>query len=74
MFDVDQEMDTSVYADIQRLAPAHVAIATAGRLRVFRYWTLPVDEPLYLRRHDDYVDRFKELLRRRSVIGCELLV
>ena len=27
-----------------------------------RYWTLPVDEPLYFRKSNDYVDRFRELL------------
>src|SRR5437870_973405 len=27
-----------------------------------RYWTLPIDEPIYFKCADDYTDRFKELL------------
>ncbi len=30
--------------------------------QLHRYWTLPIDEPVYFRRADEYVDRFKELL------------
>ena len=28
-----------------------------------RYWTMPIDEPLFYKRSEDYVDRFQELLR-----------
>jgi asparagine synthase (glutamine-hydrolysing) len=31
-------------------------------MRLHRYWTLPIDEPLYLRKPEDYVYRFRELL------------
>src|SRR2546427_13150038 len=35
---------------------------SAGGQRMSRYWTLPIDEPIYYKRADDYTDRFKELL------------
>lgn len=63
LFGLNCEKDTSSFADIRRLAPAHVATWTAQGLRLRRYWTLPIEEPIYLRRFDDYPDRFSELLR-----------
>ena len=38
---------------------------TAGRegVRARRYWTLPIDEPVYYRQSGDYTTRFNELLR-----------
>ena len=54
---------TTFFADIQRLPVAHRLIAGADGLQTERYWTLPIDEPLYYKRSGDYVDRFHELLR-----------
>jgi asparagine synthase (glutamine-hydrolysing) len=51
------------YAAIQRLPVAHRLTAGPDRLRTERYWTLPIDEPVYYKRAGDYVDRFRELLR-----------
>jgi asparagine synthase (glutamine-hydrolysing) len=48
---------------IRRLPVAHCLIAEPDALRTQRYWTLPVDEPLYYKCSGDYVDRFHELLR-----------
>jgi asparagine synthetase B (glutamine-hydrolysing) len=31
-------------------------------MKMRRYWTLPIDEPVFFRKDDDYVDRFRELL------------
>ncbi len=55
---------TTAFADIQRLAPAHRATWSSAGLNLSRYWTLPIDEPLFYRRGQDYVDRFKDLLRQ----------
>jgi asparagine synthase (glutamine-hydrolysing) len=63
LFDANREKDTTFFADIQRIAPAHSAIWTKTGQQVRRYWTLPIDEPIQYRRLDDYTDRFKELLR-----------
>jgi asparagine synthase (glutamine-hydrolysing) len=62
LFELNQDPATTVFADIQRLPPAHrVSWSDAGGL-VSRYWTLPVDEPVFFRRSADYVDRFNELV------------
>lgn len=62
LFDLNQDPATTSFADIQRIPPAHAATWSAGGMKMRRYWTLPIDEPIYYRRDDDYVDRFKELL------------
>lgn len=63
LFNLNQDKATTTFADIQRLPPAHTATWSGSNLRLQRYWTLPVDEPIYYRRHQDYVDCFRELLR-----------
>jgi asparagine synthase (glutamine-hydrolysing) len=62
LFDLNQDKATTSFADIQRVPPAHTATWSSGGLQLRRYWTLPIDEPLYFRKADDYVDCFKELL------------
>jgi asparagine synthase (glutamine-hydrolysing) len=62
LFDLNQDLATTSFADIQRLPPAHAATWSAGDMQLRRYWMLPIDEPLYLRESEDYVDRFRELL------------
>jgi asparagine synthase (glutamine-hydrolysing) len=64
LFEGNQDVATTTLADIQRLPPAHRASWSNAGLRLSRYWTLPIDEPLFYRRAQDYVDRFKELLRQ----------
>jgi len=63
LFDLNQDKATTTFADIQRLPPAHCATWSGSGPRIQRYWTLPIDEPIHYRRHEDYVDCFKELLR-----------
>lgn len=70
LFNLNQDKATTSFADIQRLPPAHCARWSGSSLRVRRYWTLPIDEPIYYRRRDDYVDRFKELLQ--TAVGDRL--
>lgn len=55
---------TTVFADIQRLAPAHTVTWSADGKQSRRYWTMPVDPILFLPRAEDYVERFNELLRQ----------
>ena len=62
LFDVNTDAGSSMFADIRRLAPGHTAVCSADGVRVRRYWTLPIDEPLEYRRQQDYVERFNELL------------
>ena len=50
------------FKEIRRLPAAHCLSAGSDGLRTKRYWTLPVEEPIYYRRADDYPDCFFELL------------
>jgi asparagine synthase (glutamine-hydrolysing) len=64
LFDLNQDPVTTSFADIQRIPPAHGAEWSAAGMKMRRYWTLPIDEPVFFRRADDYADRFRELLDR----------
>ncbi len=64
LFDLNQDPATTTFADIQRIPPAHSVIWSTDATELRRYWTLPIDEPVYFRDDDDYVDRFSELLEQ----------
>ena len=71
----NQDPATTSFADIQRLRPAHCFVGSAAGVNVTQYWTMPVDEPIFYRRADDYVDHFKELLRETvsdRIRGCRM--
>jgi asparagine synthase (glutamine-hydrolysing) len=59
----NQHPNETFFTAIQRLRVAHHLIAGPDGLRTERYWTFPIDEPLYYKRGRDYVYRFQELLR-----------
>jgi asparagine synthase (glutamine-hydrolysing) len=63
LFDQNEDKATTAFADIQRVPPAHSATRSAAGMQLHRYWTLPIDEPIFYRRWDEYVERFNELLR-----------
>ena len=50
LFGFNQEFGTTVYAEIQRLPPAHTSSWSPDGFALKRYWTLPIDEPIYYRR------------------------
>ena len=62
LFGTNQDNATTIYSDIRRLAPAHSLVISKDRCVSRRYWTMPIDEPVYYKRSSDYVDRFIELL------------
>jgi asparagine synthase (glutamine-hydrolysing) len=64
LFELNQDQATTSFADIQRIPPAHTAKWSAGGMHLRRYWSLPIDEPVYFRKDHDYIDRFHELLDR----------
>ena len=72
LFGLNQERDTTSFADIQRIPPAHRVIWSPNGLSVARYWTLPIEEPVYFKRSRDYTDRFENLLRQ--AVGDRLRV
>jgi asparagine synthase (glutamine-hydrolysing) len=63
LFEMNQDSATTSFGDIQRLPPAHRATWSRNGLSMNRYWTMPIDEPIFYKRPEEYVDRFKELLR-----------
>ncbi len=54
LFGVNQDQETTSFAEIQRLAPAHSLIWSQNGLQLSRYWSMPIDEPLFYPRPDDY--------------------
>ena len=64
LFGLNQDSATTSFAEIRRLPPAHRAVWSPSGMRSSRYWSMPVDEPIFYRRPDDYVDRFRDLLRK----------
>jgi len=63
LFGANQEFDTTSFRDIRRLPPAHCITWSKETTRRRRYWTLPVEEPVYFRRDAEYTERFTELLQ-----------
>ena len=62
LFECNLDPGSTTFASIKRIPPAHTLTIAHDRWQVRRYWTLPVDEPVYYRWSSDYVDRFHELL------------
>ena len=63
LFGVNQDPTSTSFRDVRRLAPAHSITWSKGQTCCQRYWTLPIDEPLFLKNADEYSERFTELLR-----------
>jgi asparagine synthase (glutamine-hydrolysing) len=57
-----QDGERTVRREVRALPPGHLLEVEDGRVRVRRWWTLPVEEPLRYRRPRDYADHFVELL------------
>lgn len=57
-----QEPERTVRRGVRALAPGHALVVEGGRVRSWRWWSLPVDEPHAPRRPADLADAFVELL------------
>ncbi|MBD3558372.1 asparagine synthetase B, partial [Planktothrix sp. FACHB-1355] len=62
LFGDNQESDTTAFADIQRLPPAHYLTWSNLGLNIKRYWTLPLDGYIRYKRPEEYVEHFRELM------------
>ena len=62
LFGVNQDNGTTSFRDIRRLPPAHRIRWSPDGCRCQRYWTLPIEEPLQLRRAGEYPERLRALL------------
>jgi asparagine synthase (glutamine-hydrolysing) len=61
LFGYNQEADTTTFADIRRVPPAHTLTWQDGAVQVNRYWTLPIEETVRYKRSEEYIERFQEL-------------
>jgi asparagine synthase (glutamine-hydrolysing) len=65
LFEQNQETNTTTFADVQKLPPAHtLTVSSHGGLKVRRYWTLPTESRYRFPRSVHYVERFTELLEQ----------
>lgn len=62
LFNMNQDLSTTSFADIRRLPPAHVLVHERGSLSAQRYWELSVTTPIRYARETEYVEHFRELL------------
>src|SRR3954454_22707490 len=56
------DLACSAFRDIARLPPGHVLSYNEGAVTVRRFTSFPIEEPLLLKRPEDYVGRFRALL------------
>ncbi len=64
LFGLNQDFATTSFSEISRLAPATWAFWSRSGMQSNRYWSMPIDEPLFHKHSDDYADQFRELLRQ----------
>jgi asparagine synthase (glutamine-hydrolysing) len=61
----NQDPQATIYREIRRLPPAQtLTLPLSGAPRLQKYWTLPIQEPVFLRRQDEYVEGFRERFRK----------
>ncbi|HEX8906537.1 MAG TPA: asparagine synthase-related protein, partial [Longimicrobiaceae bacterium] len=61
----NREPGSTFFRGVHRLPAAHALVCEPGSApRVFRYWEFPVEEPLRHRRAADYVEEYRDHLRR----------
>ncbi len=63
LFGLNQEPNTTTFADIQKLPRAHTLTLGDGKLRIQQYWT-PSTTTTRTRKREDIIDGFLDLLRQ----------
>ena len=63
LFGTNEDPAGTIFAAVRRLPGGHALTCSEDGLRVWRYWTLPIDGSIEYRRAGDYIERFGELLR-----------
>jgi asparagine synthase (glutamine-hydrolysing) len=53
------DAERTVFLDIRRVPAGHALKYSKGELSVRRFATLPIEEPLFLERREDYVEEFR---------------
>jgi asparagine synthase (glutamine-hydrolysing) len=60
--DLSSDPSRTIYRHIHRLAPGHLLRCCEQGLRVRRNTEIPIEEPLWLKRPEEYIERFQSLL------------
>ena len=63
LFGLNCNKATTTFKDVQRLQPAHTLSIRETDLQTRRYWSPPVDGRIRYKRHEEYVEHFRENLR-----------
>jgi asparagine synthase (glutamine-hydrolysing) len=63
LFGLNHDQSTTTFNDIDRLPPGHTLTWSVLGTQLHRYWTLPIDEPVFCHRGEDYLDEFQVLLQ-----------
>ena len=64
LFGFNQDPATTSFAGIQRIPPAHSVTWSRDGLTTRRYWSMPVDDPIFHKRAEAYTEHFHDLLRK----------
>ena len=62
LFGFNQEPATTSFTEIRRIPPAHCATWARYDFSIRRYWSLPIEEPIFYKQDGDYVAHFHDLL------------
>jgi len=57
------EPERTVYRDIRRVPPGHVLKFSRAGVEVHRFRKLPIEEPLQLKRDEEYLEAYRDLLK-----------
>ena len=58
------DLARSAFRDIARLRPGHALQYSDAGMHVRRFASLPIEEPLWLKREEEYVEQFRSLLEQ----------
>ena len=58
------DAERTAYLDIRRLPAGHALKYSNGQLTVRRFAALPIEEPLHLKRREEYIEEFRDHLAR----------
>ena len=62
LFGENTNLHTTIYGGIRRLPPAHRIVVSSAGTAVERYWTFPIEEPVYCRKDAEYGERLRTLI------------
>jgi asparagine synthase (glutamine-hydrolysing) len=62
LFEMNLDPSRSAFADVRRLPPAHKLTLLDAGLNITRYWSLPIDEEIRYKKHDEYIDYFRGVM------------